>query len=173
MKWLDFANSYSYMMHRKGLLFAPDSTVTAQILAPNGPVADPRKLKSLGRKVPNFDDKIWHRERFNIVVEGNYQKFSQNPKLKRQLLGTGTRELVEASPRDRIWGVGFGAKNAPKNRSRWGLNLLGKALMEVRERLRKEEAGEVDAEDPDAEDSVEDLDDCDGDEETPHRGILE
>ena len=155
-------------MHRKGLLFAPDSPVTAQILAPNGPVPDPQKLKSLGRKVPNFDDRAWHKERFNIVVEGNYQKFSQNPKLKRRLLATGTRELVEASPRDRIWGVGFGAKNALKNRSRWGLNLLGKALMEVRERLQKEEEADVedfDAEadaEADAKESAEDPDDCDG-----------
>ncbi|KAI0426963.1 hypothetical protein F5Y09DRAFT_47359 [Xylaria sp. FL1042] len=56
------------------------------------------------------------------------------------LLATGTRELVEASPRDRIWGVGFGAKNAVNNRHRWGKNLLGKCLMEVREQFRKEEA---------------------------------
>ncbi|KAI1110896.1 DUF1768-domain-containing protein [Nemania sp. NC0429] len=56
------------------------------------------------------------------------------------LLATGDRELVEASPRDRIWGVGFGARNAPANRNRWGLNLLGKCLMEVREQFRKEEA---------------------------------
>lgn len=56
------------------------------------------------------------------------------------LLGTGDRELVEASPTDRIWGVGFAEKNAGANRHRWGQNLLGKALMVVRERLRKEEA---------------------------------
>lgn len=127
------------MMHQKAVLFAPDDPVTAQILSPTGPVPEPRKLKALGRKVPNFDDNVWRAERFATVVEGNYLKFTQNPKLKRRLLDTGTRELVEASPRDRIWGVGFGAKNAEKNRAKWGANLLGKALMEVRERIRKEE----------------------------------
>ena len=51
----------------------------------------------------------------------------------------GERELVEASPLDRIWGVGFAEKNAAANKQKWGLNLLGKALMDVRERLRGEE----------------------------------
>ncbi|KAI1174670.1 hypothetical protein F4777DRAFT_553029 [Nemania sp. FL0916] len=55
------------------------------------------------------------------------------------LLATGDRELVEASPMDRIWGVGFGAQNAPANREKWGLNLLGKCLMEVREQFRRED----------------------------------
>ncbi|KAI1122461.1 hypothetical protein F5Y10DRAFT_281703 [Nemania abortiva] len=54
------------------------------------------------------------------------------------LLATGDRELVEASPRDRIWGVGFGAKGAEAKRAKWGMNLLGKCLMEVREQFRKE-----------------------------------
>ncbi|KAI1276012.1 hypothetical protein F5Y07DRAFT_147260 [Xylaria sp. FL0933] len=62
------------------------------------------------------------------------------------LLATGTRELVEASPRDRIWGVGFGAKNAAHNRHKWGKNLLGKCLMEVREQFRKERETEAEAE---------------------------
>lgn len=59
--------------------------------------------------------------------------------LKRWLLATEERELVEASPMDRIWGVGFAEKNAGANRHRWGQNLLGKALMVVRTRLREEE----------------------------------
>ena len=72
---------------------------------------------------------------------GNYYKFTQHEELKQVLLGTGDREIVEASPRDRVWGVGFGEKNAGKNRGRWGGNLLGKVLMEVREWIRREEAG--------------------------------
>ncbi|KAI0099035.1 DUF1768-domain-containing protein [Nemania sp. FL0031] len=58
------------------------------------------------------------------------------------LLATGDRELVEASPRDRIWGVGFGAKGAEAKRAKWGMNLLGKCLMEVREQFRKEAEAE-------------------------------
>lgn len=123
-------------MHQKGVLFAPDDPVTEQILGQPGNVPDPRELKALGREVPNFNDEIWHQERFKIVVAGNYYKFTQNPELKELLLKTGDRELVEASPRDRIWGVGFGAKNAGKMRHKWGLNLLGRSVMEVRRMIR-------------------------------------
>ncbi|KAK2849615.1 hypothetical protein FQN49_005581 [Arthroderma sp. PD_2] len=136
---LRYENCEHYMMHQKGVLFAPDDPVTEQILARSGPVPGPKAIKALGRKVPNFDDEVWKRERFRIVVQGNYYKFTQHPDLKALLMGTGDSEIVEASPLDRIWGVGFGAKNAPAKRAKWGLNLLGKALMEVREMIREEE----------------------------------
>lgn len=80
-------------------------------------------------------------DKLRIVTEATYLKFtaSENAEeLKSMLLATGDRELVEASPMDRIWGIGFGEKNAGKNRHRWGKNLLGKALMDVRARLREE-----------------------------------
>ena len=83
------------------------------------------------------------KDKLRIVEEGNYLKFTVSDDaaaLRAMLLATGERELVEASPMDRIWGVGFAAKNAPMKRARWGQNLLGKALMNVRTRLR-EEAG--------------------------------
>jgi ribA/ribD-fused uncharacterized protein len=128
------------MMHGKALLFAPTSPITAQIMSK--PAPSPKKIKSLGQQVPNFDQATWEKERYGIVLEGTYLKFSQNKELKEQLLATVKKELVEASPRDRIWGVGFGANNAGKMRERWGLNLLGKALMEVRGRL----GGEVEEE---------------------------
>lgn len=129
-----------YMMHRKALLFAGPSHPISQELE-KGWKLHPRDVRDLGRKIPNFTQEAWEQNRFAIVVEGNYLKFSQNAELKQKLLATCNRELVEASPRDRIWGVGFGAKNAGANRSGWGLNLLGKALMETRERLLTEEAG--------------------------------
>lgn len=46
--------------------------------------------------------------------------------------------MRQASPEDRIWGVGFGAKNAEENRDKWGENLLGLAIMKVRDKLRKD-----------------------------------
>lgn len=122
------------MMHRKALLFTdPSDEITQEIS--NGWKTHPRELRNLGRKIPNFSEEIWQENRFTIVVEGSYLKFSQNEELKRMLLETGDRELVEASPLDRIWGVGFGARNAGVKRDKWGLNLLGKALMVTRERL--------------------------------------
>ena len=106
----------------------------------------PAAQKALGRKVQDFDEAIWKASREKIVEEGNWWKFVNGTStgevekgLKERLLETGERELVEASPRDRIWGVGFGRNNAEANRGRWGLNLLGKALMRVRERLREQE----------------------------------
>ncbi|KAJ5697897.1 hypothetical protein N7488_011581 [Penicillium malachiteum] len=129
-----YANAEQYMMHRKALLFAgADHPITQEIQ--KGWKVHPRSLRDLGRKIPNFSDDAWEENRFDIVVEGSYLKFSQNEDLKQKLLATGIRELVEASPRDRIWGVGFGAKNAGSMREEWGLNLLGQALMKARERI--------------------------------------
>jgi hypothetical protein len=92
------------MIHRKASLFAPTSLVTKEILSPKGPGPHSRKVRELGRKVPNFDDKVWVQERYATVVDGNYLKFTQNAELRQQLLATGKREMVEASPQDRIWG---------------------------------------------------------------------
>lgn len=85
-----------------------------------------------------FDEDVWIRERFALVVAGSVHKFGQDPELAGYLLSTGDRVLVEASPVDRIWGVGLTADDARTERPReWrGLNLLGFALMEARERLR-------------------------------------
>ncbi|KAJ5628042.1 DUF1768-domain-containing protein [Penicillium lividum] len=132
----NYANAEQYMMHRKALLFAPDHQVTQQIQ--KGWKVHPRSLRELGRKIPNFVEQVWEAERYAIVLEGSYLKFSQNEDLKQLLLATGERELVEASPQDRIWGIGFAKDRAELERERWGLNLLGKALMEVRGRLRGE-----------------------------------
>ncbi|KAI1787103.1 hypothetical protein LXA43DRAFT_738044 [Ganoderma leucocontextum] len=111
--------------------------------APRAP--SPKEVKALGRKVKNFDDETWVRERGRIVLEGSLHKFRQNPQLRRELFGTGERELVEASPLDRIWGIGLGEKKAretcgsdAQGGKGWGLNLLGKALVEARAILREE-----------------------------------
>ncbi|QRW21607.1 extracellular metalloprotease [Rhizoctonia solani] len=127
----------------KGILFAPDSPITCSILE----TTNPRDIKALGRMVPNFDEAIWKRERLNIIIEGSRLKFEQSEYLKIKLLATGDSELVEASPFDRIWGIGFGAKSAPMKRDKWGENLLGKALMIVRQGLKGKAAGDdVDSE---------------------------
>lgn len=123
-------------MHRKALLFAPAHPITKQIH--EGWKIHPRTLRNLGRQIPDFVDSVWEVERYAIVLEGSYLKFSQNEDLKQLLFATRDRELVEASPRDRIWGIGFGKDAAGMHREELGLNLLGKALMEARTRLREE-----------------------------------
>ena len=111
-----------------------DEEVRNQILTET----DQMTIKKLGRLVKNYDDSVWTERRFQIVVDGNLAKFSQNDDLRRFLLGTGNKIIVEASPKDRIWGIGFD-EFAPEatNPALWnGENLLGFALMEVRDRLR-------------------------------------
>ena len=123
-----------FMMAGKARLFGDEEAV-AQILAAPGP----DKVKAIGRRVKNYDDSAWSRERYDIVVAGNLAKFEQNAALKGFLLGTGDKVLVEASPVDAIWGIGL-AKDDPaamKPREWKGENLLGFALMEVREGLRR------------------------------------
>ena len=117
----------------------------------------PKEVKALGRKVKNFDDETWLRERTRIVLEGSLHKFRQNPELRRELFGTGERELVEASPLDRVWGIGMGEKKGRETcaseasgRQGWGLNLLGKALVQARTILREEFKDEVEGKEQNA-----------------------
>jgi ribA/ribD-fused uncharacterized protein len=121
-----------YMMAEKARLFGDDEMLQ-QILSS----VHPRKAKQLGREVKRYDEKRWREHRFEIVTTGNVAKFSQNENLKTFLLNTGNRILVEASPRDKIWGIGMDKNNPDvENPAKWrGLNLLGFALMEARYRL--------------------------------------
>ncbi|CAK5272994.1 unnamed protein product [Mycena citricolor] len=98
-------------------------------------------VKKLGRQVKNFDDVIWVKHRERIVTEGSVHKFRQNGELRAKLFATGDTCLVEASPRDRIWGIGCSEANAlsGKGEKKWGMNLLGKALVNARAILREEE----------------------------------
>ncbi len=84
-----------------------------------------------------FDAAIWSEARSELVIEGNVEKFAQNASMKTFLLNTGRQILVEASPRDRIWGIGMAASNPDAtNPMKWrGTNLLGFALMQTRARL--------------------------------------
>jgi ribA/ribD-fused uncharacterized protein len=121
-----------YMMASKARLFQ-DVDAEQSILK----ARHPRETQQIGRGVKGFDNKIWDDHRFEIVVQGNLAKFSQNEPFKEFLLNTKNKTIVEASPDDRIWGIGIAADHPDaKNPRRWaGLNLLGFALMEVRERL--------------------------------------
>ena len=126
------------MMVQKALLFS-DNETAKEILEVTGVTSgDMASVKALGRKVSNFNDDTWNSNRDRIVLEGNLHKFRQNPELKQNLLATGEKVIVEASPRDRIWGVGFGEKNALNQKERWGLNLLGKALEKTRRILKED-----------------------------------
>lgn len=123
-----------YMMAEKAAIFG-DKEIEEQIFK----TTDPKEMKALGRKVKNFDPTIWDKVKYSVVLNGNYYKFSQNKEMREFLLSTGNKILVEASPFDTIWGIGMKENNPnASNPSLWrGKNLLGFALMELRDELRK------------------------------------
>ncbi|MDN3025196.1 NADAR family protein [Streptomyces sp. S.PB5] len=135
-----YATAEHWMMAQKARLFG-DGAAQQQAVAARSPAL----AKKVGRLVRGFDETVWERERFAIVVEGSVHKFSSDPGLREFLLGTGQRVLVEASPVDRVWGIGLAATDeAALDPELWrGPNLLGFALMEARERLRSAATAEA------------------------------
>ncbi|MEU6810673.1 NADAR family protein [Streptomyces sp. NPDC046831] len=141
-----YATAEHWMMAGKARLFG-DAEAERRVLE----AGHPAEAKKAGRLVRGFDEPTWERERFRIVVEGSVHKFAAHSGLRAFLLNSGERNkvgvppaegwgrvLVEASPVDRVWGIGLAASDeAAADPERWrGLNLLGFALMEARERLR-------------------------------------
>lgn len=146
-----FHTAEQYMMYHKAVLFGDMNIAAAILEVPNNPKAQ----KALGRKVSNFDERIWDQNKLEIVTRGNVLKFTQcvadpddkfvypsgdlskTVSLKELLFATGDRELVETSSLDRVWGVGFNQTKALQvSRDKWGKNLLGVALMDARKRIR-------------------------------------
>jgi ribA/ribD-fused uncharacterized protein len=124
-----FATAEHYMMWGKATLFGDERTAGRIVAATH-----PKQAKDLGRQVRNFDPATWEARRGDIVVAGNTHKFTQHDDMRAFLVGTGDRVLVEASPLDRIWGIGL-REDDPRAQdpARWrGLNLLGFALSDVR-----------------------------------------
>lgn len=131
---LSFASAEHWMMAGKARTFRDFATLEQILNAPT-----PGEAKKLGRQVTPFDPGKWDEVKFELVVQGNVLKFGQHADLRDFLLNTGDRVIVEASPRDRIWGIGMGRSNPDaENPAKWrGGNLLGFALMQAREQLRK------------------------------------
>lgn len=129
---VQYKNTEQYMMAQKAKLFA-DEDVFQKILQ----TGNPKEIKALGRLVKNYREELWQQHRFEIVLQGNLAKFSQNSEFKQFLLNTSDKVIVEASPYDKIWGIGLAVddENAEKPLLWKGLNLLGFALMDVRKQL--------------------------------------
>mgnify|MGYP000480424230 FL=1 len=128
-----FSSMEQFMMYRKAVAFG-DRDRAAQILD----TEDVGRIKELGRLVSGYDDNYWNGIRQIVVYEGLYAKFSQNEELKRLLRATGKAVLAECAVKDRIWGIGLSMSDPDRlDRRKWkGQNLLGYALMMVREKLR-------------------------------------
>ncbi len=123
-----------YMMSEKARLFEDQDSYQKIMLSKSQ-----EEIKTLGRQVKNFDGKIWDKAKYTIVLNGNYYKFSQQKPLRDYLLETQNKILVEVSPHDKIWGIGLSEEdNNISNPACWkGQNLLGLALMEVRDEIRR------------------------------------
>jgi ribA/ribD-fused uncharacterized protein len=128
---VNFTHAEQYMMWQKATLFN-DADTAEKILR----AAHPKEQKELGRQVIGYKDDVWIQERETVVYRGNYAKFTQNPEMLSRLLDVrGT--FVEASPYDKIWGIGRGMDDPlALIESKWlGLNLLGKTLTRLRDDL--------------------------------------
>ncbi|RKN47515.1 NADAR family protein [Micromonospora endolithica] len=127
-----YATAEHYMMVGKARLFGDDAIVAQMLAAPH-----PGAVKALGRQVSDFDQATWDARCFDVVVAGNVAKFRQHPDLARYLSRTAGRVLVEASPVDRVWGIGLSVRDPrAHDPAQWrGRNLLGFALMQARAQL--------------------------------------
>lgn len=135
-----FHNCEQYMMFQKASLFK-DDRIKQKIIQEH----NPKNIKKLGREVKNFNNKTWNQYKEFIVYQGNLLKFSFNEHLKEKLLNTGNKVLIETSPFDAVYGIGldYYGRNLNKqqfdlfNVDDWkGSNLLGFALMQVRDELK-------------------------------------
>lgn len=128
-----FDNSEQAFMWEKALYFNDTETAEKILNEPN-----PKQNKKLGREVKNFNSDEWLKVSYQIMVDVNYAKWSSNIKLKQLLLSTGDKTIVESSPFDKIWGIGLHwSDDRVLDEKKWeGMNLLGKCLMQVREKLK-------------------------------------
>jgi ribA/ribD-fused uncharacterized protein len=129
----NFNCSEQYFMYRKCKRFDNNNTRLLNAILNE---TNPSVIKKYGRAVKNYDDDIWNNERYDVMVEALRLKFNQNEDIKKQLIETKPRLLYEASPYDKIWGIGFCYRDAIRqDESNFGQNLLGKALMQIRDEL--------------------------------------
>lgn len=123
-----------YMMYCKASLMN-DKESLKEVMK----TSDPRQQKKIGRNIKNFNSELWDKNKFAVMMIGLTEKFRQNPDLKKQLLEEDCDIFVEASPYDRIWGIGYLAQDAEDFVSDWGENLLGKIITLIRFKLQAEE----------------------------------
>lgn len=125
-----FCSSEQLFMYLKATFFK-DYDIANQILK----AKTPKEAKKLGRKIKDFEEEAWKEVREEKMEQTVKAKFDQNPELKSLLLSSefDGKTFVEASPYDRIWGIGFAEDFAMANLNNWGLNLLGNIITQYRE----------------------------------------
>jgi len=128
-----FPTCEHYFIYQKAKLFNDHETATEILEAKHPGVA-----KNLGRRIKNYDDLVWKTERIHVMKAALILKCEQHRDVKERLLSTGRCLLVEASPYDKVWGIGISEQDAIKRKQQWpGENLLGKTWMLVRDLFTK------------------------------------
>ena len=131
----EFVSSEQTFMYYKCLVFDRDNK---ELLSNILQESNPNKIKKMGRQVRNFDEKTWNEVKYNIMVRCIREKFLQNEDIKKKLIETYPKHLYEASKWDKIWGIGYDKETAIRtNPNNYGQNLLGKALMKIRDEFIK------------------------------------
>lgn len=137
-----FCCSEQYLMYWKAKTFEHDNVVLLKAILKE---TNANKIKALGRSVQNYNDEIWSQIRLKIMTDGLRLKFTQNITIGALLLSTDDKTLYEASKHDKIWGIGYYAEQAVlTNPDKYGTNLLGKALMDIRKELFDENKKKLD-----------------------------
>ena len=130
---IKYTSMEQYMMYQKAVVFG-DHKIAEQIMS----ISDVARIKALGRNVSKYKDSIWNGMRQILIYKGLVEKFRQNDELREALLGTGDSILAECAVQDKIWGIGLSMTDPNRGTiDQWkGQNLLGYALMLVRDELR-------------------------------------
>ena len=134
---IEYPNAEFYMMYHKARVFNATDIQKKMIEVKNNPKA----VKALGRQIKNFSDSVWDKHKMEVVERASFLKFTQNPDLLRQMINDKDKILVEASPVDKIWGIGLHYNDDKVlDESKWnGQNLLGKCIMKARNEIINKE----------------------------------
>jgi len=131
---LEFSCTEQYFMYYKCVTFDPTNNLLLEKILNE---KTPYKIKQYGRQVKNYNDKVWNEKRYSIMLNALRLKFTQNDVIKAKLISTKPKTLYEASPYDSIWGIGLSVQEAMyTDPSQYGINLLGQALMQVRDEFK-------------------------------------
>ena len=127
-----FSSTEQYIMYKKCMILG-DEAAAKQVMATD----DPEQQQAIGRSARNYHNTVWDGICQVVAMRGLLAKFSQHDDLRRKLLETGDAYLVECARSDHRWACGIGLYDDDRRDiDRWkGKNILGFALMEVRQAL--------------------------------------